>query len=136
MFSSSGLPIAYRALSFLPVVEMAASMGDGTQAALAALQGALGAESVQQAALAWLVRRGCHVLAKSADEGRIQQNIRAAALADKVLEVEEAEGKRALAGAEGSEMVAMCGGVDECAAVFKEMAPPDADAASEARGDE
>ena len=102
-------------------------MGDGTQAELAALQSAVGAESVQQAALAWLVRRGCHVLAKSADEGRIEQNIRAAALADKVLEAEGPEGKGALAGAEGSEMVAMCGGVDECAAVFKEMAP-DADA--------
>ena len=45
------------------------------------------------------------------------------------------EGEEAEAGAEGSEMVAMCGGVDECAAVFKEMAPDaDAGAASAASG--
>jgi diketogulonate reductase-like aldo/keto reductase len=46
------LPIAYRALAFLPAVAMAADMGDGTQAALTALQASLKAASVQQVTVA------------------------------------------------------------------------------------
>merc|ERR1711907_122314 len=64
------LPIAYRSLAFLPVFEMAAGMGDTTQSTLSELQATLQAGSISQVVLAWLVRRGCHVLAKSTNEGR------------------------------------------------------------------
>jgi len=121
------VPIAYRALAFLPVVAMAAEMGDGTQATLEGLRDALGAASVQQLVLAWLVRRGVHVLAKTADEARAVQNLGAVELSasphwppgkadDLLLEVD------------GSELVACVGGDDECARAFMTMAPPEAGA--------
>jgi len=113
------LPIGYRALAFLPIVAMAADMGDGTQAALVALKEALGANSVQQVVLAWLVRRGVHVLAKSASKARIEENLQAEALAASphwtdalVIALNEAD---------GNELVNSIGG-DEAARVF--MASP------------
>ena len=114
------VPIAYRALAFLPVAEMAAAMGDGTHAALLELQEALGAASVQQAALVWLMRRGCHVLFKTGDAQRVAENMAAATLAastDSMLF--RAFGKEeALLTIDGSEMVAMCEGADACAGVW------------------
>ena len=53
------LPIAYRALAYMPVAEMCAEMGDETQAALGALRDVLGADSAQQAALARVARAAC-----------------------------------------------------------------------------
>ena len=123
------VPIAYRALAFLPVAEMAAEMGDGTHAALLELQEALGAASVQQAALVWLMRRGCHVLFKTGDAQRVAENMAAATLAastDSTLF--RAFGKEeALRDVDGSEMVAMCEGADACAGVWMAMAPPGAE---------
>merc|ERR1712070_144405 len=110
-------PIAYRPLAFLPVVQMAADMGDGTHGALEQLQMSLSAASVQQVVIAWLVRCGCHVLAKTADEQRVKQNLMAAQLADSPNWPEQV-----LAEAEASEMVAMCGGSDECADIWMSMA--------------
>lgn len=126
MLARGILPIAYRALAYLPVVEMAAGMGDGTHATLCQLKEALAADSVQQVVLAWLVRRGCHVLAKSADEARVLQNIQACQLARSPRWPDNVDAL--LAGAEGSEMVEMCGGVDCCAQTFMAIAPAPAPA--------
>lgn len=126
MLARGILPIAYRALAFLPVVEMAAAMGDETHSALAALQASLRADSVQQVVLAWLVRRGCHVLAKSGSEARLIENMRAADLAKATAGWDGDEGEGAAGGlqeADGSETVAMCMGEDECARVWMAMAP-------------
>lgn len=116
------LPIAYRSLAFLPVVEMAAGMGDTTQATLNELEKSLQADSVSQVVLAWLVRRGCHTLAKSTDDGRNLQNIGAQELARSSLWPDDLDSL--LADADGSEMVAMCEGVDWCSGVFMSIAPP------------
>ena len=106
------LPIAYRSLAFLPVVEMAAGMGDTTHATLSELQETLQADSIAQVVLLWLVRRGCHALAKSTDEGRSLHNIKAQELARSPRWPDELDAL--LADADGSEMVAMCEGVDWC----------------------
>jgi diketogulonate reductase-like aldo/keto reductase len=119
------LPIGYRSLAFLPVVEMAAGMGDTTQSTLKELQATLQADSISQVVLAWLVRRGCHVLAKSTNDGRNLQNISAQELARSSLWPAELDSL--LADANGSEMVAMCEGVDWCSGVFMGIAPDASD---------
>jgi hypothetical protein len=72
------------------------------------------------------VWRGCHVLAKSADEAWVLQNIQACQLARSPRWPDNVDAL--LAGAEGSEMVEMCGGVDCCAQTFMAIAPAPAPA--------
>ena len=116
------LPIAYRALAFLPVLEMVASMGDGTFERLKELQAALGAGSVQQVVLAWLLRRGCHVLAKTTDEARALENVMATRLAESPAWPEDDQ--LGLEAADGCEIVETCMGGDVSAAVWMSMMPP------------
>jgi hypothetical protein len=75
--------------------------------------------------LAWLVRRGIHVLAKSADEARTIENLTAVKLAESAEWPTDEDAL--LREADGSELVACVGGDDECARVFMEMAPPSAE---------
>ncbi len=124
MQSNGILPIAYRALAFLPAVAMAAEMGDGTHAALSALKDRLRAASLPQVVLAWLMRRGVHVLFKTADEARLADNLMASALAEAPEWGGPGQGApdeaTVLRELDGSELVAALGG-DECARVFMAM---------------
>ena len=106
-------PMAYRPLAFLPVVAMAAEMGDGTAAALEAQAAACGAASSAQLVLAWLARRGIVAVTATRDPAHLKANLAAAALAPGAPDTLGGEA------ADGNEMVAMCGGHDEFAAAFK-----------------
>ena len=57
--------IAYRPLQFLPNCRMASDMGDTTIEVLKAEAELVKAKSEEQLVLAWLMKRGCHVLVKS-----------------------------------------------------------------------
>ena len=73
------------------------------------------------------------MLAKSADSARARENAGAAALAASPRWPADDDALLArLAGADGSETVAMCGGDDECARVWMGMAPPTPAAGSKA----
>ena len=111
------MPMAYRALAFLPVVKMAGEMGDGTHAALEAQAAECGTESVQQLVLAWLARKDIVAVISSGSAAHVEANLRAAALASRAPAVLGGEG------ADGNETVAMCGGLDEYAACFRDVAP-------------
>merc|ERR1712110_246276 len=74
--------IAYRPVAFVPVYGMSKDMGDNTWDVVDAESKTVdGAKSHQQLIIAWLIRRGCHVLVKSSDEERALDNIAAARLA-------------------------------------------------------
>ena len=108
--------MAYRPLAFLPVIKMAGEMGDGTQAVLDTQAAECGAESVQQLVLAWLARKGIVAVISSSNSAHIEANLRAATLASHAPENLGGEG------ADGNETVAMCGGLDEYAACFRDAA--------------
>ncbi len=115
-------PIGYRALAFLPVVAMAAQMGDPTNGILESIcAGSLADVNIHQLVLSWFMKQGVHVLFKSRDAGHISAAVAAAANARSSGWLEGDEDK--LAALDGSEMVAMCGGVDETAALFRGMGP-------------
>eukprot|EP00286_Rhodomonas_abbreviata_P023440 CAMPEP_0181307308 /NCGR_PEP_ID=MMETSP1101-20121128/10801_1 /TAXON_ID=46948 /ORGANISM="Rhodomonas abbreviata, Strain Caron Lab Isolate" /LENGTH=332 /DNA_ID=CAMNT_0023413497 /DNA_START=56 /DNA_END=1054 /DNA_ORIENTATION=- len=110
--------IAYRPVAFIPVYEMAASMGDNTSTVLDDAAKKFGASSKQQLVLAWLMSRGIRVIPKSASAANIQANYDALSLLGKGELAPDALDPLK----EGSEVVAMCQGVDEYAAALKDVA--------------
>ena len=146
--------IAYRALCFVPVVEMVAAMGDTTagelraaallmQQATAAAVGA-DAEEEEQAEgdvrhliLHWLSSRNIVPLVKSTSAAHLAANVRAALegqasrISDGELRsAEERAARRTLFATR--DMVDMCGGSDELAAAFEAIAGNAAEAAGAA----
>merc|ERR1712217_368688 len=96
---------------------MAKDMGDATIDVLNAEKERTGAENLQQLVLAWLIKRGCHVLVKTSVKERMHSNAHATKLVNSPGWSEDPLSELA----SGSEMLAMCGGSDECAAVFRNM---------------
>lgn len=108
-------PIAYRPVALLAMYAMAADMGDGTHAQLQERATAAGAASIQQFVLAALLARGIHVIPKSKQPARIQENLAAAALARGL-------GDAALQGlAENAETLDAMGMTDELALAFRQV---------------
>jgi diketogulonate reductase-like aldo/keto reductase len=109
--------IAYRPVAFVNNYAMLKDMGDMTLDTLDAEKEKVGAATIQQLVLAWLIRRGCHVLVKTASEEHLRGNVMATQLANSASWSEQPLADLA----EGSEMALACGASDEFAAVFKEM---------------
>ena len=127
--------VAYRPLAFLPVIEMAAQMGDGTHAMLLALASTQDC-SPHSVVLAWLASRGVTALVKTSDEGHLVTNLAASSSSSTfVVGVDDGDGgggggtEETLEGIPAilekfgpSEMVAMCGGTDPYADAFRDIA--------------
>merc|ERR1712196_543873 len=100
-------------------------MGDNTWEVINAERERVGAKSQQQLIVAWLIRRGCHVLVKSSGAERALDNKEAAALS-----LAPGWSENPLSElADGSETVNMVEGEDACAAVFRAMGEAADDAA-------
>mmetsp|Transcript_26881 Transcript_26881/g.41892 ORF Transcript_26881/g.41892 Transcript_26881/m.41892 type:complete len:173 (+) Transcript_26881:544-1062(+) len=104
--------IAYRPLAFLPHMEMALEMGDGTLITLKEKAKGADINTVHQYILAWLLKRGIVPLTKT--RSHTEDNLLAASLAQT-----EIITKDSIADLEGAEMIEMVGGLDEYAAAFK-----------------
>ena len=144
--------IAYRALSFIPVLEMVAAMGDSgaadIRAAAAAAadddraaeggsaEGSAAADvDLRAVTIAWLASRSIHALVKSGDAAHLATNLAAARSA-----ASASESTRRLYAAKAPlfarrDMVDMCGGCDEFAAAFERVSVTAADARRGDAGD-
>eukprot|EP00035_Acanthoeca_spectabilis_P016297 m.329598 g.329598 ORF g.329598 m.329598 type:complete len:330 (-) comp16510_c0_seq4:1130-2119(-) len=107
--------LGYRPLAFAPHIEMAAQMGDETWGKLTTAAAEAGAADVRQFILGWLVKRGITPVVKTLSHA--DANLAAASLPDHPHYSSTDLFAR-------SELVDMCGGGDEFAAVFCGVAPP------------
>lgn len=116
--------MAYRPLSFIPHVEMAASMGDaswGKLCALAEAAGSTGESPPRSFVLSWLRRRQITPLFKTAEAERCRANLAAVATARSI--PADAFDDRDAEAFGGSEMVDMVGGCDEYARALCSVQP-------------
>src|SRR3990167_4663923 len=100
--------IAYRPITFLPVCDFMEDLLEP----LNALREKSGANSNQELVLAWLMKRGIHVIPKSTSKERIEANFAATSLVNNIDLADFSQ-------FDGNEMVDMYGGQDEYALAFK-----------------
>jgi diketogulonate reductase-like aldo/keto reductase len=112
--------IAYRSFAFLPVIEMASQMGDTLYSKLNALKEKYGHNSIHETIINWLVQRNIYVLVKSISKDHLLENLNVVNIA--VNNAVNADNQGDESENEvfcHSEVVHMCGGLDEYAEVFK-----------------
>jgi diketogulonate reductase-like aldo/keto reductase len=116
LMSNNILVIAYRPLAFMGVYQMCEDMGDTTQKVLQEESGKLGI-TPHQLVIAFLMNNGIRVVCSSSSKEHLEANLMSCQFAEKI-------SKEPLHALDGSEMVDMCGGLDEYARMFKQSCTP------------
>lgn len=123
--------IAYRSLAFLPVLQMAKDMGDAGYEELEEMAKEMKLASPQQLVVAWLLKRGVSVIVGSSSANHMEENLKAAEVAQDLDQKAMLSGIRELSGLDMNETVEMCGGTDEYARSWREIAAGESGKAGE-----
>jgi len=108
--------IAYRPITFLPVTSFIEEVSESIQSIISSLNNSDNI-SPQKLTLAWLMKRNIHVIPKSTNPVRIQENFDSINLMNELT----SSIMEKCASLDGNEMVDMYGGCDEYAIAFKSI---------------